>query len=303
MPVAGDIPNWVLGTAQLGRPYGIANRSGKPDLEEALKIIQTAVANGVWVFDTAQAYGESEKVLGVCFRELGISSKVRVVSKIAPKNHGSSREDLLASIETSIRTLGVKKLYGLLLHDGSLLHSWKDFYQPLFEILKKKGWIDFAGVSVYEEEEVEKALGMDGIDWIQLPFNIFDPRAFKNRWFERARAFGKHIFVRSIFLQGLLLLKPDQIPSTLSFAVPFLKRYEEFCRQWSLSQKEMAATFVLKNAKGASVVFGAESERQVAENIGLFSKLGSGDFSEKMVFNPEGIPENLINPSLWPSVW
>lgn len=298
-----DPQKWVLGTAQLGLSYGIANRSGKPPLGEALKIIQTAAANGVWAFDTAQAYGESEKVLGVCFGELGIAGKVRVISKIDPELHGHSCEEILESIETSIRTLGIPKLHGLLLHDGSFLRSWKDFYQPLFEILKKKGKIDFAGVSVYEEEEMASALELEGIDCIQIPFNIFDQRALQSRWFERAKALGKRIFARSIFLQGLLLLKPEQIPSNLSFAAPFLKQYELFCRQCSLSQQEMALAFVLKNAPGALMVFGAESARQVDENTSLLSKLKTGDFSGKTTFNAAGIPKELINPSLWPSLW
>ena len=48
----------VLGTAQLGMNYGIANTSGQPDFPTIKSIIQNAWNNGIQEFDTAQAYGK-----------------------------------------------------------------------------------------------------------------------------------------------------------------------------------------------------------------------------------------------------
>lgn len=62
----------VLGTAQLGMSYGIANKTGLPDLATATAIVQTAWESGICEFDTAQAYGKSEQVLSQALSELGV---------------------------------------------------------------------------------------------------------------------------------------------------------------------------------------------------------------------------------------
>ena len=49
----------VLGTAQLGLNYGIANKTGKPDLATRA-ILFVGMGGRYSYFDTAQAYGESE---------------------------------------------------------------------------------------------------------------------------------------------------------------------------------------------------------------------------------------------------
>ncbi len=57
-----NISKLTLGIVQLGMEYGIANKSGKPDMEKALEILQTAINKGINSFDTANAYGNSEEV-------------------------------------------------------------------------------------------------------------------------------------------------------------------------------------------------------------------------------------------------
>ena len=46
----------VLGTVQLGLDYGIVNKNGKPTSEKALEILNTAIDNNIYIFDTAQDY-------------------------------------------------------------------------------------------------------------------------------------------------------------------------------------------------------------------------------------------------------
>lgn len=54
----------VLGTAQLGLDYGIANKIGKPEKNKAFEIMKYAVENGINYFDTAYNYGNSEIIIG-----------------------------------------------------------------------------------------------------------------------------------------------------------------------------------------------------------------------------------------------
>ena len=62
-----------MGTAQLGMAYGVANLAGRPSAAQASALIATCVARGITWFDTAEAYGDSELVLGQAFADLGLS--------------------------------------------------------------------------------------------------------------------------------------------------------------------------------------------------------------------------------------
>ena len=53
-----------LGTAQFGMNYGITNQMGKPKDNEIDLILKSALNNNIFYFDTANAYGNSEIILG-----------------------------------------------------------------------------------------------------------------------------------------------------------------------------------------------------------------------------------------------
>ena len=69
-----------LGTVQFGLDYGITNRDGKITKSEALKIIKVANDANILLFDTANAYGDSEAVLGKLTQAF---PKIQFISKIA----------------------------------------------------------------------------------------------------------------------------------------------------------------------------------------------------------------------------
>ena len=60
---------FVLGTAQLGSAYGLANKEGKLSPEKAFKVLDEAILRGVRIFDTASGYGDSEEIIGNYFQK------------------------------------------------------------------------------------------------------------------------------------------------------------------------------------------------------------------------------------------
>ena len=103
----------ILGTVQLGQPYGIANTTGQPEQQEANSIVRTAWDAGIMLFDTAQGYGNSESVLGAALRHCNATDTARIITKLAPTLPADA-PDLRSSVTRSLRTLGVKKLYCLM---------------------------------------------------------------------------------------------------------------------------------------------------------------------------------------------
>ena len=57
-----DISSLVLGTAQFGMDYGIANESGRPSQARVKELIQHFSKMGGNMLDTAQAYGHAQRV-------------------------------------------------------------------------------------------------------------------------------------------------------------------------------------------------------------------------------------------------
>ena len=99
----------MLGTAQLGMSYGIANKIGKPDYKTAENIIKTAWSLGIREFDTAQGYAESEQILGKVFSSLGINNRVSVISKLHPKYDHINYDEMCKALDLTLSTLKISE--------------------------------------------------------------------------------------------------------------------------------------------------------------------------------------------------
>lgn len=291
-----QISKLCLGTVQFGLDYGINNKTGKPKQEEVINIIDYLSKKSINVFDTSIHYGDSQEVLGNSFKAL--EKEALVISKISSEFFDKSLEK---EIDKSIDILNIDSLYGLLLHDTKKLDSWKEEDTSKVKELKEKKKIKQFGVSIYTENEFKKALDIDIIEFIQVPFNIFDLRAVKNNWFEKAKEKGKLIFIRSIFLQGLLLMDIKDIPKKLEEIKPFIKEFEKYAKEFSLSKSELAMSFVNSVAKDSILLFGCDNLRQAKENIDIYEKLKDFDESEiqRVIKSFENIKEDLYLPTKW----
>lgn len=289
----------VLGTVQLGMDYGVANRRGKPDLKEAVDIIRTAWENGIHFFDTAQAYGSSERVLGHCFRELGLSQDqgLKINTKLNPSVHNTDENAIIESVSRSLEALGVERLWGLMLHGESLLNEPIDVYREAAVKLKAKGRIDHFGISLYSAEKALSAFAIEEMEAVQLPFNVFDQRALEHNLFEYAAANRKHLFVRSVYLQGLLLMDLNQLPPMLEFSRGALESFHSFAERQRTAPKLLSLGFVSQKARNARIIIGAESAEQVRENVSSYHVAAGMDLPDMSSLSSKDL--RLIDPSNW----
>ncbi len=290
----------VLGTVQLGMPYGINNKIGKPDFKRARDIIKTAFDRGITRFDTAQAYGDSEEVLGNVFDSLKINTKVKVYSKLDPKLNLCDEFVVRQSVEDSLRKLRISQLEGLLLHDEDGLNYWDKGLGGVLQELVSEGKARLVGASFYTPQKAFDALNIDGIDIIQVPANILDRRFENIGVFSKAKEYNKDVFVRSIFLQGLLLMELDRVPASMRYALPYLERLEQMARDMKLSRQQLAFGYACCVWPNALIVFGAETIDHVRENIAFAKcKIGS-NLCRRISQEFAGAEERLLNPALWP---
>ena len=54
----------ILGTAAFGQAYGVSNSNNITTGREAHSILEYCLENGINTLDTAERYGDSEKILG-----------------------------------------------------------------------------------------------------------------------------------------------------------------------------------------------------------------------------------------------
>jgi aryl-alcohol dehydrogenase-like predicted oxidoreductase len=289
-----------LGTAQLGMDYGVANRTGAPGEEVARSLVSGAWKGGIRLFDTASHYGQSEAVLGRSLAALvgpEDLDQARVVSKVHPDVDPLAEGALERCLTGSLTLLGMPRLYGLLLHREEHLSRW-DEIRPQMDALRDQGLLDRAGVSVYRVESALAALRCSGLDLLQVPSNILDRRFESAGIFERAAAAGVEVQVRSVFLQGLLLLDGEEIPAGLAQARPFVEAFRDFCRQSGLSARRVALGYALAAYPEAEILVGAETPDQVRENLTSAARLPEDLVHEARRRFPS-IPEQVLNPSLW----
>jgi len=289
----------VLGTAQLGMDYGIANTSGQPIYHTARSIVQEAWESGINEFDTAHAYGQSERILGRVFKDLGIADEARVITKFAPDIDHSDRASLNSALETSLNNLGIESLYGLMLHREEYLELWEKGLGDTLKGFIAKGLTEHIGVSVYSPDKAVLALETAGINIVQLPSNIFDRRFEKAGVFELAEKLQKDIYVRSVYLQGLLFLKPNELPNHMCFAEPVLKNLEAFLKENGYTYNSLALSYVKQAYPKAKILIGAETPEQVEENIRVWGAAQSRDVVDRVRLAFPSVDERILNPSFW----
>lgn len=290
----------VLGTAQLGLNYGIANKTGQPDQATANAIVQTAWENGICEFDTAQGYGISEQVLGRALHEMGIASKAQVISKFHPDLNHIDASAMSKALDESMKRLGVFCLSGMMLHREELLSLWDKGLAEILRSFVLSGRVKQIGVSVYSSQKAVQALNTDGIDIIQIPTNILDRRFENAGVFKLADKKKKRIYIRSVFLQGLILMHADELPGKMAYAKPVLEKLESISSEFALTRRELALGYVKAEMPNSEIIFGADTPVHVSENVSSWGKsLQPSLISEvKRLF--DDVDEKILNPSLWP---
>ena len=294
----------MLGTAQFGMPYGVANRTGQPTYDEVLAMVAAAVEGGVNCFDTAAAYGTSEEVLGRVLHALGIADRVVVVTKVCPLTGAELADRVLAShaIEQSVansrRRLQLDCLPVVLFHREADATHW-----GVLQSLQAKSWLRHAGVSCDNRPGLATTFVARGnMSALQLPANVLDRRHQRSGVFQQAAARGVALFVRSVFLQGLLLMAEQDIPPALGGVIPARRHLAAIASAAGMQLAELAVRFMLAQEGVTCVLAGVETVAQVRDNVAIVVRGPLPDDVLRAIDlgTPE-LSETLVTPALWPS--
>ncbi len=302
----GDPAGFALGTVQLGQAYGWSNRQGMLADKTAISLLHRAFDLGVRTIDTAGSYGQSESRIGAALRELADSDSVRVITKISIPGSAQGdvrrvRQTVRRNVMHSLDALGIARLQGVLLHEPSdyLLEGGAAVQE--LEALKADGAAIKLGASLNVPVDV-KELGSDQrLNLLQIPMNILD-----RRWddlFSAGPLANRHeVFVRSAFLQGILVCSPSHWPT-----VPNVDANALVSALHSVARKlerdgvdDLCIAFLRAKSWVDWIVLGLETVGQLERNLELFERPPLSDEGMGIVNDQlPTVPNELLMPWMW----
>jgi aryl-alcohol dehydrogenase-like predicted oxidoreductase len=290
MPQTNNISNKLaLGTANLAMRYGLKNKKNYFTNKSIGQILKRLKKSKIFYIDTAQAYGKSEIKLGkFSLKKFNIITKVNYSQK---NNKAITNEDILKSL----KNLSIKKFYAVLVHNTDIFKTTlgRQLYDTLNE-LKKKKIINKIGYSINSPIELDNYFKKFKPDIIQAPLNVFDQRLVSSGWLKKLHKNKVEIHARSIFLQGLLLFKKNNLPKKFTIYRNDLIKWYEFLKKHKLNQLEGCLEFAYCQKYISKIILGVDSPKQLNQILNIKLKKTKIDFSTL-----KSNKKKLISPSLW----
>ena len=282
----------ILGSANFDQIYGIQKNFIKKS--EIKKLFNLALKNKIKTIDTSPLYNKSEKIIGLLN-----NNRFKIISKIPKPPKNIKRENikkwLKQKVMISLKNLRIKKFECLLLHNAnSLLYKNGDEIYKGIRNMKINGLTSKIGVSIYDFNVLDKILKKFKFNLIQAPFNILDQRLVEKGWLKKLKKRKIEVHARSIFLQGILLLKHNQLPKKLIKLSKKLVMWENWLKKNKFSSLQVCLSFVLNQRQLDGIVVGYNNTNQLNQILKL-----------KQIKNNFSLPnlnikdKKLIDPREW----
>lgn len=275
-----------IGTAQFGMDYGISNYDGKTPFAETEKILLYAANNKIEVLDTAAEYGDSEDTIGKIVSDNKYN--FNIITKV------SKEANIDNDVENSLKKLRLESIYGVLIHNTSVLFDSrrKDIYKKLLS-KKHSGAIQKIGVSVYTPEETMAILKNFDIDIIQIPSSICDQRFVRSGVIDILKNNNIEIHVRSIFLQGLYFLYPSRMPGGFEDIKKKLIELDNISFDSGVSKTKLIVEYA-KSLHVDRIIVGVNNVRQLKE----IHECYMSDVID-VDFRRFSLEKDIIDPRVW----
>jgi aryl-alcohol dehydrogenase-like predicted oxidoreductase len=288
------VSSLTLGTMTFGGRDQFAN-VGTTDVEGATRQVDMCLDAGINLIDTADVYsgGLSEEIVGRALRgrrdRVLLATKARMPMGDGPNDAGLSRHHLIRACEASLRRMGTDYI------DLYQVHEW-DGATPLEETLDaldhlvSSGKVRYIGCSNYAGWHVMKALGISERRGLQrfVSQQIYYSLQARDAEYELvpvALDQGVGILVWSPLAGGLLSGKyrrdqegPEGSRQLTDWNEPPVRDQDalydivdalvEIAEEHGASPAQVALAWTLGRPGVASVVIGARTDEQLADNLG-----------------------------------
>jgi aryl-alcohol dehydrogenase-like predicted oxidoreductase len=279
-----------LAAAQFGLDGSGAPR-GRPPAAEAREMLAIAGRAGLPAIDTAAVYGHAEQLLGEAF------PRPLPFSLIIPTARADRGPDFVeAEARASLRRLGVEEAYAVVVPMVSdLFGPHGEAVWTRLKKLRDEGLFAKVGVAVHASDDPVGVVKRLKPDLVQAPASLLDQRLLADGALSRIAGQGIEVHLRSIFLNGLLFLPPDRVPSQLKGAAGRLSRVRRMIAEGRSDPLQAALGFALSRPEATAVLVGVTS---AAELSAVIAAAGSPppdlDWDDMAIDDPVA-----LDPSRW----
>ena len=257
----------ILGTAHFDKKYGLIKKKFK--LSEYFKILNRFKKKKIKIiFDTSLGYKESFKILKKFKNyDFNINHKIMINEKDI-----EFKKKIISEINTVKKTLKIKKINSILLHDEKIINTktFKKVYNFLIE-LKKKNYCKFFGYSIYDFPTYKKNIYKYKPDILQIPFNVVDDR-INLKDFNLLKKKKILVQARSIFLQGLLLVRYKRLPKKFKRFTHYWKNFDKKFSYNQIKKETYLISYAFSNNYINNVILGHMTLKQIDKLSNLKKK-------------------------------
>ena len=247
IPHSGEqLPIVGIGTAVI---YDFENDPVK--YAERRQVIQTFVAGGARLIDTAHSYGRAEDRLGELVADLGVREKIFLATKYS---YNADRAAATASLQASLRRLKTNRV--------DLMQAWNvgdpNYDFGLLREWKQQGICRYVGMttsSLRQYEAIAKVLAREKPDFFQVNYSLGDREA-ESVLLPAARDAGAAVFINLPFGRNSLFRKAGGRPLP-DFAAEF------GARTWA----QFFLKFILSHPAVTAVIPGTDKPEYMLDNL------------------------------------
>jgi voltage-dependent potassium channel beta subunit len=289
-----SLGSWVTFSFQLGDA-------------EALELLGLAHERGVNFFDNAEAYaaGESELIMGRALRKLGWGRDTYCVSSKAywggdrPTQRGLHRKHLVDACHAALRRLQVDYLDLYFCHRPDLETPVEETVRAMHDLVAQ-GKVLYWGTSEWSAQQIQEAYGLARQHGLTPPtmeqpqYNMLHRDKVEREFHRLYSGIGLGTTIWSPLASGILTGKyREGVPDGSRMSVPeyaWLREQrldseegranirtaaelEGVARDLGITPAQMAVAWCLKNPNVSTVILGATSAAQLAENLGALEKV------------------------------
>jgi len=269
-------------------PYGLgtlmfATQVGNPDPEDSIRIVHKALDAGINLVDTADAYGDSEEVVGRALK--GRRDAVILTTKVSrpmgsdPNQQGASRRWIMTAVENSLRRLQTDYIDVYQIHRPDPDTDIEETLSALTDLVRS-GKIRAFGTStmpasnLVEAHWVAERRGLERFRTEQPPYSILN-RSIEREVLAVTQQYGMGVLVWGPLGQGMLTGRVRRGQNNDVIRARFLKSFSDDRRleaverlipladEAGLSMPHLAMAFAIAHPGVTSALLGVRTMAQL----------------------------------------
>ena len=279
----------VLGTANFGDNYGISHKL-RLSTQEVDEILNWA-SGKIEELDTSEDYKVSHKAISKHAKNFKITTKINL-------NQLGSIKDLTLKVINICEEIGIEKVERVLLRPHEADPSFTLEAIKELEKLRLIGSIASLGLAIYETKEMDYFIGvLDFPITFQVPLNLWN-RSFQEKITSNSIRYQKYNFyIRSVFLQGLLLMNPEEIPLHLTEASEPIRCLNDKLTKIGLTTLEATFAYIRNQNWTTGTLVGVTSLDELKTNLHAFKEKREIDWS--FLQDLPYPPARILDPRRW----